>query len=135
MGLPLRLSGQGCCSAQWWLSLTGAPAFQSRADAGPSLFVDHRDNPYGASFKPQMRSAPLGRWFKISAAVREGVSIEWYVDDVLFETSLDGDAGYSDGATIGRRYFPDAGYAFSVGHSKGYGWILVTDAKVSELPR
>ncbi len=119
-------SGASRQDPQWWLNISPAGQWSSAAAPGsrpdaPVLHVNHWGQDY-SSYRPSLRLVPLGRWFEIRAEIFAGERIDWYLDDELFDRSVQGE--YPIGFSKSR----PTGWTFGVGHYDGVGALWVDDA-------
>lgn len=110
----------------WWINTAVSRAFNGSSDVAV-LFVNHWHQDY-SGFHPKLLTVPLGRWFEIRADVYEGVRIDWYIDGLLFDQSVD--AEYP----VGRFYDQSDGWIFGVGHYGGTGTLWVDDVSFAVFP-
>lgn len=97
----------------------GSPQWNGPYDQRPVMSIQ------GGSFDHwdyEVRAVPLGRWFRISAVVHQGQSIDWYIDGNPWRTI------YNSRFPVGASPIPQDGEdappqasIFSVGHYDGIG--------------
>lgn len=108
---------------QWWLDLSPAHSWEPSelpaelAEGDAVLAVNSWDE--HIPWDPQPVAAPVGRWFQITADVRSGEHIDWYLDGEAFDRSPD--AAYPVGLSKPR----PTGWTFGVGHYGGVGRLWV----------
>jgi len=112
----------------WWLNIASASNFELTREMGdePVIIVNNWKKNFDYKTEPVML-LPKGKWFEVRANLYEGLYIDWFIDGIFFQRSLNSE--YPVG-----RFFPKSnGWIFGIGHYDGVGALIADKMQVELL--